>query len=65
MIRRWYLWLPLAAFIAFIILVTSGLMRPMDRDVVSRMVGKPVPEFALKPSVPEHARSFKYGPQGR
>ncbi|WP_114522053.1 DsbE family thiol:disulfide interchange protein [Altererythrobacter sp. ZODW24] len=53
MIRRWYLWLPLVAFIGFVALVTSGLMRPMDREVVSRMVGKPVPEFALKPSIPE------------
>lgn len=53
MIRRWYLWLPLAAFLGFVALVTSGLMRPMDREVVSRMVGKPVPEFVLKPSIPD------------
>ncbi len=53
MIRRWYLWLPLLAFVGFVVLVTSGLMRPMEREVVSRMVGKPIPGFALKPAISE------------
>ncbi len=47
--RRVLLWLPLAAFVALLALVWSGLLSPADRAVASRMVGQPLPEFALEP----------------
>ncbi|WP_336986848.1 DsbE family thiol:disulfide interchange protein [Altererythrobacter aquiaggeris] len=53
MIRRWYLWLPLLGFLGFLVLVAAGLNRPADREVASRMIGKPLPEFSLKPAAPE------------
>ena len=51
--RRWALWLPLALFGAFVVIVLIGLLRPADREVASAMIGKPLPEFALRPAVPE------------
>lgn len=45
---RWALWLPLALFAGFVVLVMIGLLRPADRAVESKMVGKPLPEFNLK-----------------
>ena len=48
---RWALWLPLALFAGFVVLVLVGLLRPADREVVSGMVGKPLPEFSLPPAV--------------
>jgi cytochrome c biogenesis protein CcmG/thiol:disulfide interchange protein DsbE len=50
--RRWTLWLPLALFTGFVALVLIGLMRPADREVASAMIGKPLPEFALRPAFP-------------
>jgi cytochrome c biogenesis protein CcmG/thiol:disulfide interchange protein DsbE len=50
--RRWALWLPLALFAAFVLLVLIGLLRPASRDVASAMVGKPLPQFTLKAAVP-------------
>ncbi|HQS71247.1 MAG: alkyl hydroperoxide reductase [Novosphingobium sp. 28-62-57] len=41
------IWLPLALFGAFFVLVIWGLYRPADRDVVSAFVGKPLPQFNL------------------
>ena len=51
--RRWTLWLPLALFAAFVILVMFGLFRPAPRDVASTLVGKPLPEFDLPPALAE------------
>lgn len=45
---RWTLWLPLALFAGFVALVMVGLYRPADREVASAMIGKPLPEFALR-----------------
>lgn len=45
---RWLLWLPLAGFAAFVLLVMIGLYRPADREVASTMIGKPLPEFTLR-----------------
>jgi cytochrome c biogenesis protein CcmG/thiol:disulfide interchange protein DsbE len=45
---RWALWLPLGLFVGFVALVLIGLMRPAERTVASKMVGKPLPEFALR-----------------
>jgi len=49
---RWALWLPLVFFAAFAALVLFAMIRPADRAVKSAMVGKPLPEFALKPATP-------------
>lgn len=45
---RWTVWLPLALFALFIGLVMLGLFRPAEREVESAMIGKPLPEFALR-----------------
>ena len=44
---RWTLWLPLALFAGFCVLVVVGLVRPHATDVPSGMVGKPLPAFNL------------------
>ena len=44
------LWLPLALFGAFFVLVIWGLVRPADREVASAFIGKPLPEFNLPPA---------------
>ncbi len=49
---RWALWLPLALFAAFVVLVLFGLLRPAPRDVASTLIGKPMPEFNLPPALP-------------
>lgn len=48
---RWALWLPLVLFGAFVVLVLFGLLRPAEREVRSKMIGKPLPEFSLQPAV--------------
>ncbi|MFC4295055.1 DsbE family thiol:disulfide interchange protein [Novosphingobium tardum] len=48
-----WLWLPLALFAGFFVLVIFGLVRPADREVASAFVGKPLPQFALRPAVPD------------
>ena len=45
---RWTLWLPLALFVGFVVLVAGGLLRPKTTDIDSQMVGKPLPAFALR-----------------
>lgn len=47
----WALWLPLAIFANFIVLVLVGLLRPADREVASAMIGKPLPQFDLPAAV--------------
>lgn len=47
----WKLWLPLALFVAAIALFALQLFRPADREIASAMIGKPMPEFALRPAV--------------
>lgn len=49
----WALWLPLALFGAFVVLVLTGLFRPADREVASAMIGKPLPAFDLRPAIAE------------
>lgn len=48
----WLLWSPLLIFAAFVALVAVGLFRPADREVRSALIGKPLPEFDLRPSIP-------------
>ncbi|QNE32573.1 redoxin family protein [Sphingomonas sp. NBWT7] len=50
--RRWLLWLPLAAFMLVALFAARELRKPADRTVYSAMVGKPVPDFTLKPIAP-------------
>ena len=50
---RWALWLPLVFFAGFVALVLVGLFRPAGREVKSALIGKPIPEFALRQAVPE------------
>ena len=45
---RWTLWLPLVLFGAFVALVMIGLLRPASREVKSAMIGKNLPQFALR-----------------
>ena len=48
---RWR-FIPLIALIAFVAAVTWRLSHPPDTAVLSQMVGKPVPAFALPPAIP-------------
>lgn len=41
------IWLPLALFAAFFALFASGLLKPDDHVIVSRLVGQPLPAFTL------------------
>jgi cytochrome c biogenesis protein CcmG/thiol:disulfide interchange protein DsbE len=45
--RGWTTWLPLALFVAFVLLVAIGLLRPADRNVASTLIDRPLPQFAL------------------
>ncbi len=47
---RWTFWVPLALFGAFIVLVGVQLFRPANDEVASAMIGKPLPEFDLRPA---------------
>lgn len=47
--RAW-LWAPLAAFIVFFGVVAAGLYSPDDRTHPSKLIGKPMPSFALPPA---------------
>jgi cytochrome c biogenesis protein CcmG/thiol:disulfide interchange protein DsbE len=49
--RRWLLWLPLAAFVAVFAVVAISLLKPADRTVHSVMIGKSLPGFRLAPLV--------------
>jgi len=44
---RLALWLPLALFVAVILLAVWGLIHPKDDTVPSRFVGQPLPAFQL------------------
>lgn len=50
---RWRLWVPLALFLGFVGLAGFMLTKPRDEFVESRMVGKELPYFALRPAVPD------------
>lgn len=49
--RRVILWAPLAVFLIFAILLATGLLKPSDQAIRSKLVGKPVPEFVLPAGV--------------
>lgn len=45
--RKLFIWLPLALFAVFFGLFASGLLKPDDRVITSKLVGKPLPAFEL------------------
>jgi cytochrome c biogenesis protein CcmG, thiol:disulfide interchange protein DsbE len=45
--NRLWLWLPLAAFALLFAVVASGLISPTKSENPSKMIGKPLPAFAL------------------
>jgi cytochrome c biogenesis protein CcmG, thiol:disulfide interchange protein DsbE len=45
--KRVWLWVPLAAFLILFAVVAAGLISPTKSENPSKMVGKPLPEFAL------------------
>lgn len=51
LLRRWKVWLPLGLFTAFLIVAAQQLTQPNQEEVVSAMIGNPLPEFALEPSI--------------
>ncbi len=53
--KRLLIWAPLALFALVFALVAGGLIKPADRAIHSAMVGKPLPEFALKPLLADKA----------
>ena len=52
--KRLLLWLPLAVFLAFLVTVAIGLRKPADTEIRSAMIGKPMPDFKLRPAVASH-----------
>ena len=50
--RRLLIWLPLALFLVFLIVFAGGLIKPEGRIIPSKLVGKPMPAFALQPALP-------------
>ncbi len=52
--RRLVIWLPLAIFAIFLLVVAFGLSNPGDRILRSQLIGKPMPEFALEQAVANH-----------
>ena len=49
--KRLWLWLPLGIFVLFFAVVANGLINPADRVIMSKMIGKPAPQFSLPPAV--------------
>jgi cytochrome c biogenesis protein CcmG/thiol:disulfide interchange protein DsbE len=52
--KRLIIWLPLGVFAIFLWFAAFGLGGNKDEKVHSKMVGKPMPDFTLKPAVPNH-----------
>jgi cytochrome c biogenesis protein CcmG/thiol:disulfide interchange protein DsbE len=52
-VSAWRVWVPLLVFAGFVGLAAVMLVKPKDEFVESRMVGKELPYFALRPAVPD------------
>jgi len=52
-VNRWRLWIPLMLFSLFLGVAAYQLTQPKDEFVHSAMVGKPLPQFALRPAMAE------------
>ncbi|MBY8823033.1 DsbE family thiol:disulfide interchange protein [Sphingomonas colocasiae] len=50
--KGWLLWLPLAVFGLFFGIVAYGLINPAERTIDSKLIGKPLPQFALPAAAP-------------
>lgn len=50
---RWKLWLPVALFAGFCMLVAWPLINPPSTVVESALVGKPLPQFTLRAASPD------------
>lgn len=50
--RRLILWVPLAVFLIFVATVAWRLGGEQDKAIRSRLVGQPLPAFALEPAIP-------------
>jgi cytochrome c biogenesis protein CcmG/thiol:disulfide interchange protein DsbE len=50
--RRLLIWLPLALFVLFLAVFAGGLIRPESKVIRSKLIGKPMPAFALPPALP-------------
>jgi len=51
-LRRLLIWAPLGLFLLFLGVFAAGLIRPESKTIPSKMVGKPMPVFALPPALP-------------
>lgn len=49
---RWLVWAPLALFVLLAIAFVFGLRKPDDQTIASKMIGAPVPAFALPAAMP-------------
>ncbi len=47
---RFWLWVPLGLFSLFFTVVASGLQKPQNRVITSKLIGKPLPSFSLPPA---------------
>jgi len=52
--KRLIVWVPLAVFAILLMTVAFGLAGGKDDTIRSRMVGQPIPAFALAAAVPNH-----------
>jgi len=50
--RKLLIWLPLGLFITFLVVFATGLISPESKTIPSKLVGKPMPPFALGPGLP-------------
>jgi cytochrome c biogenesis protein CcmG/thiol:disulfide interchange protein DsbE len=49
---RLILWAPLVLFLVFAGLVASGLVHPSSSTITSKLIGQPLPDFALPAALP-------------
>ena len=50
--KKLLIWLPLGLFILFLAVFAGGLLKPESKTIPSKLVGKPMPSFALPPALP-------------
>jgi cytochrome c biogenesis protein CcmG/thiol:disulfide interchange protein DsbE len=50
--KRFLIWAPLGLFLILFAVIGIGLIRPEGKVIPSKMIGKPVPGFALPPAAP-------------
>ncbi|PZU08206.1 DsbE family thiol:disulfide interchange protein [Sphingomonas sp.] len=50
--RPWLLWVPLVGFILLATIFIIGLRKPDDPTITSKMIGAPLPAFALPAATP-------------